>query len=77
LQRRLDEEGAEFTRLLNDIRRELAVRYVANTKLPLSRVADLVGYSRQSSFSRWFSEEFGSSPTAWRSQVDPTPGARP
>jgi AraC-like DNA-binding protein len=77
LQRRLDEEGGEFTRLLNDIRRELAVRYVANTKLPLSRVADLVGYSRQSSFSRWFSEEFGSSPTVWRSQVDPAPGARP
>ena len=77
LQRRLNDEGGEFTRLLNDIRRELAVRYVANGKLPLGRVAGLVGYSRQSSFSRWFSEEFGSSPTEWRRQLDPPVGARP
>jgi len=69
LQRRLDGEGAEFTQLLNDIRRELATRYVTNSKLPLARVAGLVGYSRQSSFSRWFAEEFGSSPTAWRGEI--------
>ena len=66
LQRRLAAEGADFAGLLNDIRRELAVRYVANAALPLSRAADLLGYARQSSFSRWFAEEFGQSATAWR-----------
>jgi AraC-like DNA-binding protein len=66
LQRRLAAEGADFAGLLNDIRRELAVRYIANTVLPLSRAADLLGYARQSSFSRWFAEEFGQSATAWR-----------
>lgn len=72
LQRRLGAEGAEFTRLLDDIRRELAARYVANSRLPLVRVAGLVGYSRQSSFSRWFAEAFGSSATAWRRRVGGT-----
>jgi AraC-like DNA-binding protein len=66
LQRRLAAEGADFTRLLQDIRKGLAVRYVANPDLALSRVAGLVGYSRQSSFNRWFADEFGASPTGWR-----------
>jgi AraC-like DNA-binding protein len=66
LQRRLADEDADFTGLLNDIRRGLTVRYVANRALPLARVAGLVGYSRQSSFNRWFAEEFGASPTRWR-----------
>jgi AraC-like DNA-binding protein len=66
LQRRLAAEGADFAGLLNDVRRELAVRYVATAALPLARAADLLGYARQSSFSRWFAEEFGQSATAWR-----------
>ncbi len=66
LQRRLLAEGGDFSRLLNDIRRELAVRYVAGGDFPLARIAGLVGYSRQTSFNRWFAAEFGASPTRWR-----------
>jgi AraC-like DNA-binding protein len=66
LQRRLLAEGLDFSSLLNDVRHELAMRYVANDKLPLGRIAGLVGYSRQSSFNRWFAEEFHMSPTGWR-----------
>ena len=66
LQRRLVAEGADFTDLLSKVRRDLTVRYVANEALPLARVAGLVGYARQSSFNRWFAEEFGMSPTVWR-----------
>lgn len=68
LQRRLAAEATEFSLLLNDIRRDLTVRYVANQRLPLSRVADLVGYASQSAFSRWFAEEFAVSPRSWRRQ---------
>lgn len=69
LQRRLDAEGGDFTGLLNEIRRSLASRYVANDKLPLVQVAGLIGYSRQSSFNRWFADAFGLSPTAWRKEA--------
>jgi AraC-like DNA-binding protein len=68
LQRRLLGEGDEFARLLNEARRDLAVRYVENRNFPLSRVAGLLGYSRQSSFSRWFGDEFGVTPSAWRAR---------
>ena len=66
LQRRLAAEGLEFAGLLNEVRRELALRYVANPQTPLARIAGLVGYGRQSSFNRWFSGEFGAAPTRWR-----------
>ena len=39
LQRRLLAEGVDFSRLLNDVRRELAARYASNATLPLSHVA--------------------------------------
>ncbi|HEY2753321.1 AraC family transcriptional regulator [Phenylobacterium sp.] len=66
LQRRLAAEGADFSDLLNRIRRDLTVRYVSNEGLPLARIAGLVGYVRQSSFNRWFAAEFGMSPSRWR-----------
>jgi AraC-like DNA-binding protein len=66
LQRRLVAEGGDFTELLDEIRRGLAARYVSGGGLPMSHVAGLLGYSRQTSFNRWFAEAFGASPTRWR-----------
>jgi AraC-like DNA-binding protein len=75
LQRRLADEGADYSRLLNAVRRDLAVRYVANPTLPLARVTGMVGFARQSSFSRWFAEEFGCSARERRAS-GPLPGSR-
>jgi len=69
LQRRLRAEGADFTDLLGEIRKELTARYVANQAFPLGRIAGLVGFGRQTSFNRWFAETFGASPTAWRARI--------
>jgi AraC-like DNA-binding protein len=66
LQRRLAAEGADFRRLLNDVRRELTTRYLANPGLSVTRIAGLVGFSRQTSFSRWFATEFAGSATERR-----------
>jgi AraC-like DNA-binding protein len=66
LQRRLAAEGAEFGRLLDAVRRELAQRYLQNPTIPMARLAGMIGYSRQSSFNRWFHEAFGATPGAWR-----------
>ncbi|HEY2356221.1 MAG TPA: helix-turn-helix transcriptional regulator, partial [Phenylobacterium sp.] len=67
LQRRLADEGAEFSSLLNEIRRNHALRYLANVQVSLGDVAALVGYTHETSFSRWFSGEFGVTPSGWRS----------
>lgn len=66
LQRLLEKEGATFAALLNEIRRELAVRYLATSKHSVTDVGLMLGYSTLSSFSRWFTIEFGKSPAAWR-----------
>ncbi len=66
LQRQLDGEGLSFAALLNETRRELAQRYLAGQHHSLAFVSQLAGYSNQSAFTRWFSGEFGQSPTTWR-----------
>lgn len=69
LQRELVREGNTFGRLLNATRRELAQRYLMGVHHSLATISTLAGYSSQSSFTRWFTEEFGESPSAWREQM--------
>jgi AraC-like DNA-binding protein len=66
LQRRLEQEGGAFGELLHKTRKELAERYLADRNCTLTQAAALLGYGQLSSFSRWFTEEFGESPTKWR-----------
>ncbi len=68
MQRQLDEAALSFTALLNQVRRELASRYVADPKYSLQRVSELLGYSTQGSFTRWFFFQFQQNPSAWRQQ---------
>lgn len=66
LQRMLSRENTNFGELLNEARRELAMRYLNGSKQTVTDIALLLGYSTVSSFTRWFTEEFGKSPAAWR-----------
>lgn len=66
LQRQLDEAGASFSTLINDVRGELAQRYIFNTSHTLGRIAEQLGYSNLSSFTRWYISRFGSAPSQAR-----------
>ena len=66
LQRQLQTEGADFTALLAEVRQQLAVRYLANRRYPIGRIAALLGFSRQASFTRWFIARFGMPPRSWK-----------
>ena len=68
MQRRLDEEGANFSDLINSVRRDLVVRYLENPDYSLGRITDMLGYSMPGSFTRWFVSQFGMPPAAWRSE---------
>ena len=68
LQRRLDEDGESFSGLINAVRMELAQRYIANPKYPLGRIAELLGYSNHSAFTRWFIAQFKQTPQEVRAQ---------
>lgn len=75
LQRQLEQLGQSFSSLLNEVRNDLAVRYLGNPAYPVSQVAGLLGFSEVSAFSRWFSTQFGMPPTQWRRQaLDRPPG---
>src|SRR5262249_31947231 len=62
----LARSGATFSSVLNAVRVQLAQQYVGNQSRSLTQVAELLGFSAPSAFSRWFREEFGTSPTTWR-----------
>jgi AraC-like DNA-binding protein len=66
LQRQLEDDGATFSGLINSVRRELAGRYVRSGQHSLGQVAELLGYSTPTSFTRWFKSEFGVAPRQWQ-----------
>lgn len=69
LQRRLEEANETFSDILNSVRTDLAVRYMENRNYSLQVVGRLLGFSAPSSFTRWFSAEFGMAPRAWRKDL--------
>ncbi|WP_406253249.1 AraC family transcriptional regulator [Streptomyces atratus] len=64
--RHLAGSGETFSSLLNATRTELAEQLVANPRRSLTEISGLLGFSGPSGFSRWFREQFGSSPRQWR-----------
>ncbi|SCK51681.1 transcriptional regulator, AraC family [Variovorax sp. HW608] len=69
LHRRLDAEGLSFSRLLEQVRSELVRRHLRESDLPLREVAELLGFSRPSSFSHWFHGLFGCSASQWSKEA--------
>jgi AraC-like DNA-binding protein len=68
LQRRLEDEGTSFQKLVDSIRQELAERYLTHDRLTLGEAAYLVGFSEQSTFCRAFKRWTGMSPTEYRNK---------
>lgn len=66
LQRRLRAEGTSYQQLLDEVRSELARKYLAQDKLPLSAMADLLGFGDQSNFFRACKRWFGVPPGEYR-----------
>ena len=66
LQRRLAAEGSSFEALLDDARRDAALRLLTRTDLPLQQVAGLVGLSEQSALTRCVRRWYGATPSALR-----------
>lgn len=66
LQRRLEDEGHHYGELLSEVRQELAAAYLGSSAQPVTTVAGLLGYGSPSSFTRWFTGTFGTTPQAWR-----------
>jgi AraC-like DNA-binding protein len=68
LQRRLQDDGFSFQRVLEEARHHLARHYLNNSVLELSEAAYLLGYNDSNSFVRAFRTWEGVPPARWREQ---------
>lgn len=69
LQRRLKTEGTFFQSLRDDVRRELATRYIAGGQLALAEIAFLLGFSEPSAFFRAHKRWTGRTPSGVRATM--------
>lgn len=66
LQRMLADKGLSFKALLEEVRFARAQRLLEDTEMPLTIIAEHLGYAELSIFSRAFKKHFGFPPTQWR-----------
>jgi AraC-like DNA-binding protein len=68
IQRRLQDEGSSFQRVLEEARHQLARQYLNNSVLELNEAAYLLGYNDANSFVRAFRTWEGIPPARWREE---------
>lgn len=66
LMRKLKAEGSSYQELLDDVRKEYAIWYLANTDHTLDEISDSLGYLDASNFSRTFKRWVGLTPSLFR-----------
>jgi AraC-like DNA-binding protein len=77
LTRRLAEEGTSFGSILDQLRADLAVRYIQDLKVPIAEIAWRLGYKEPSAFTVAFKRWTGRPPAAIRrEQRDKSPSAK-
>ncbi|WP_160310556.1 AraC family transcriptional regulator [Microvirga vignae] len=69
LSRRLADESVTFSTICDELRFDLAGRYLQNNDLSISQIAWLLGYTEASSFVHAFQRWAGKSPTDARRQI--------
>jgi AraC-like DNA-binding protein len=69
LRRRLKQEGTSFRRVVEGIRRDLALRSLLKTKKSVSAIAEHLGYSETRAFTRAFMQWTGMTPKNYRKEV--------
>ena len=66
LARKLSDEGLNFTEVLQQLRRDLAIQYLDDPKLHVSKIAWLLGFNEVSAFTHAFKRWTGKTPSQMR-----------
>lgn len=69
LQRKLAEAEITYQRLVDETRRDLALRYIEDPRKSIVDITFLLGFSQQSAFTRAFKRWTGVSPTLYRQRL--------
>ncbi len=70
LRRRLAALGTGYQKILDDVKRELAIEYLQTTNLSIQEIAELLDYSEVTNFRRAFVKWVGVSPYRYRKQTE-------
>lgn len=70
LRRHLAEAGTSYQKVLDEVRKRLALQYLTTTHLPLFEIALLLGFSDPSNFRRAFHKWTGKRPSDYRARPD-------
>jgi len=68
LQRKLAEAETSYQQLVDDTRREMALRYIDDRRMSVTDITFLLGFSGQSAFARAFRRWTGASPRDYRNR---------
>lgn|SRR5690606_37936308 len=66
LQRKLKEEGVSYNRIVEDVKKSLAIHYIENGDSSVKEIAHILGYAETSGFAKAFKKWTGKTPTAFR-----------
>ncbi len=66
LQSRLEDTGLSFRAVVERVRKNQAINYLSNSRLPLMQIALMLGFANQSSFHHAFKRWTGQSPGEFR-----------
>jgi AraC-like DNA-binding protein len=66
LQRKLSERGLTYDKVLGEVRRDLAQKYILQPHLSISEISYLLGFSSSTNFSRNFKSWMGDTPREYR-----------
>lgn len=69
LRRKLSQDGTSYEQLVDEVRRETAIRMIGEGELSLTSIAYELGFLDPSSFTRAFRRWTGMSPTSFRQQL--------
>ena len=69
IHRQLAEAGLSFSAIVSEVRGELSQRYLAQTQRTLAEVAELLGFSALSAYSRWHQTTQGQTASARRAEL--------
>jgi len=70
LKRRLKQEGCTYSRLRDDVVRQVSQKALSESQAPISEIASRVGYAEVSAFDRAFVRIVGMSPTEYRARAN-------
>ena len=68
LLRKLQSAGTTYRALIHEVRLQMARDYLTQPMLPLAFISTHLGFKDPQSFSRWFTDLTGETPSAYRSR---------